>query len=125
MVRSPESPVLTISGLIKDVGPLASLDGKMLRVVSGLSLVAERGQVTALLGANGAGKTTTIECAQGLQKRTGGSISLLGQDPGYGRRRTPRPRRRDAAGRRPAAVGPAHPPAAAHRRHVPGPVAGG
>ncbi|WOH16829.1 ABC transporter ATP-binding protein [Paenarthrobacter sp. GOM3] len=80
-MRSPDSPVLTIDGLIKDVGPLASRDGKMLRVVSGLSLVAERGQVTALLGANGAGKTTTLECAQGLQKRTGGSISLLGEDP--------------------------------------------
>ncbi|MCU1519042.1 MAG: transporter [Pseudarthrobacter sp.] len=53
----------------------------MLRVVSGVSLVAERGQVTALLGANGAGKTTTIECAQGLQPRSGGTISLLGQDP--------------------------------------------
>lgn len=80
-MRSPESPALTISGLVKDVGPLASLDGKMLRVVSGVSLTAERGQVTALLGANGAGKTTTIECAQGLQKRTAGSIRLLGQDP--------------------------------------------
>jgi ABC-2 type transport system ATP-binding protein len=54
----------------------------MLRVVSGVSLTAERGQVTALLGANGAGKTTTIECAQGLQARSGGTISLLGQDPG-------------------------------------------
>jgi ABC-2 type transport system ATP-binding protein len=53
----------------------------MLRVVGGISLVAERGQVTALLGANGAGKTTTLECAQGLQKRSGGTISLLGQDP--------------------------------------------
>ena len=81
MVRSPHSPVLSISGLIKDVGPLASLDGQMLRVVSGVSLIAERGQVTALLGANGAGKTTTLECAQGLQKRTGGTITLLGQDP--------------------------------------------
>ncbi|MFJ5956204.1 ABC transporter ATP-binding protein [Paenarthrobacter sp. NPDC092416] len=80
-MRSPDSPVLTIDGLIKDVGPLASLDGKMLRVVSGLSLMAERGQITALLGANGAGKTTTLECAQGLQKRTGGDISLLGADP--------------------------------------------
>ncbi len=80
-MRSPESPVLSISGLVKDVGPLPTLDGKMLRVVSGLSLVAERGQITALLGANGAGKTTTIECAQGLQKRTSGSISLLGEDP--------------------------------------------
>lgn len=53
----------------------------MLRVVSGVSLTAGAGQVTALLGANGAGKTTTLECAQGLQKRSGGSISLLGQDP--------------------------------------------
>lgn len=53
----------------------------MLRVVNGVSLVAERGQVTALLGANGAGKTTTIECAQGLQRRSGGSVSLLGHDP--------------------------------------------
>jgi ABC-2 type transport system ATP-binding protein len=53
----------------------------MLRVVSGVSLIAERGQVTALLGANGAGKTTTIECAQGLQARTGATISLLAQDP--------------------------------------------
>ncbi|MGG6380969.1 ABC transporter ATP-binding protein [Paenarthrobacter sp. NEAU-H11] len=80
-MRSPQSPVLSINGLIKDVGPLSSLDGKMLRVVGGISLVAERGQVTALLGANGAGKTTTLECAQGLQKRSGGSITLLGQDP--------------------------------------------
>ncbi|WP_104045513.1 ABC transporter ATP-binding protein [Arthrobacter sp. ZGTC412] len=80
-MRSPQSPVLSISGLVKDVGPLASLDGKMLRVVSGVSLVAQRGQVTALLGANGAGKTTTLECAQGLQKRSGGDISLLGRDP--------------------------------------------
>jgi ABC-2 type transport system ATP-binding protein len=54
----------------------------MLRVVTDVSLIAGRGEVTALLGANGAGKTTTIECAQGLQKRTGGTISLLGQDPG-------------------------------------------
>jgi len=81
-VRSPKSPVLAIDGLVKDVGPLPTLDGRMLRVVSGVSLVAGRGEVTALLGANGAGKTTTIECAQGLQKRTGGTISLLGQDPG-------------------------------------------
>ena len=81
-MRSPKSPVLAISGLVKDVGPLPTLDGRMLRVVSDVSLVAGRGEVTALLGANGAGKTTTIECAQGLQKRSGGSISLLGQDPG-------------------------------------------
>jgi ABC-2 type transport system ATP-binding protein len=74
-------PALVVDGLIKDVGPIAALDGKMKRIISGISLTAHRGQVTALLGANGAGKTTTIECAQGLQRRNGGTISLLGEDP--------------------------------------------
>ncbi len=80
-VRKTDSPALEISGLIKDVGPLPALDGRMKRIVSNVSLKAHFGSVTALLGANGAGKTTTIECAQGVQSRTGGSISLLGQDP--------------------------------------------
>ncbi len=75
------APALEISGLIKDVGPLPAMDGRMKRIVSNISLKAHFGAVTALLGANGAGKTTTIECAQGLQKRTGGHISLLGHDP--------------------------------------------
>ncbi|MFC8304721.1 ABC transporter ATP-binding protein [Specibacter sp. NPDC057265] len=75
------APALVISGLIKDVGPLAALDGRMKRIVSNISMDAHFGAVTALLGANGAGKTTTIECAQGLQHRTGGHISLLGEDP--------------------------------------------
>jgi ABC-2 type transport system ATP-binding protein len=80
---SPPAPdaALVISGLVKDVGPIAALDGRMKRIVSNISLQARFGEVTALLGANGAGKTTTIECAQGLQNRTGGSISLLGRDP--------------------------------------------
>ncbi|MGG5172589.1 ABC transporter ATP-binding protein [Pseudarthrobacter sp. J1738] len=78
---SEAPPVLIIDSLIKDVGPVPALDSKMMRVVAGLSMQARAGEVTALLGANGAGKTTTLECAQGLQKRTGGSITVLGQDP--------------------------------------------
>jgi ABC-2 type transport system ATP-binding protein len=80
-VLNSDTPALVIDGLIKDVGPIAALDGRMKRIISGISLSAHRGQVTALLGANGAGKTTTIECAQGLQKRDGGTITLLGEDP--------------------------------------------
>ncbi|WP_394940870.1 ABC transporter ATP-binding protein [Psychromicrobium sp. YIM B11713] len=75
------SPALVIDGLVKDVGPVPALDGRMKRVISDLSLTAHFGQVTVLLGSNGAGKTTTLECAQGLQNRQGGTISLLGQDP--------------------------------------------
>lgn len=77
----PSSPAVEVSGLVKDFGPVSSLDGKMIRVLDGVSLTAEKGRVTALLGANGAGKTTTLECAQGLQKPSGGSVRLLGEDP--------------------------------------------
>ena len=53
----------------------------VVHAVDGLSLTARHGEVTALLGPNGAGKTTTLECAQGLQRPTGGTVRLLGQDP--------------------------------------------
>src|SRR5438128_532107 len=78
-----DEPCLTIKGLIKDCGPVAGLDGKMIRVLAGVDFSARRGAVTALLGANGAGKTTTLECAQGLQAINGGEVLLLGQNP-YG-----------------------------------------
>lgn len=51
------------------------------RVVDALSLVARRGEVTAVLGPNGAGKTTTIECCEGLRAPDGGSVRVLGLDP--------------------------------------------
>ncbi|WP_241521711.1 ABC transporter ATP-binding protein [Arthrobacter pityocampae] len=75
------SPALEIDGLVKDFGPVGALDGRMVRVLDGVSLRAERGAVTVLLGANGAGKTTTLECAQGLQRADGGRVRLLGEDP--------------------------------------------
>ena len=75
------TPALEIEGLIKDFGPIASLDGRMVRVLDGVRLRADHGKVTVLLGANGAGKTTTLECAQGLQRADGGSVRLLGEDP--------------------------------------------
>lgn len=79
MPSSP--PALEVRGLIKDFGPVPALDGKMVRVLDGVSLRADAGRVTALLGPNGAGKTTTLECAQGLQKPSAGSVRLLGSTP--------------------------------------------
>jgi ABC-2 type transport system ATP-binding protein len=62
-----------IEALIKRYGETAALDG--------LSLTAERGQVTALLGPNGAGKTTTIEICEGFRGADGGVVRVLGLDP--------------------------------------------
>jgi ABC-2 type transport system ATP-binding protein len=49
--------------------------------VRGIDLEVERGEVFAFLGPNGAGKTTTVEILEGYRKRTGGGVSVLGEDP--------------------------------------------
>lgn len=49
-------------------------------VLHGLSLSAEAGQITALVGANGAGKTTLMRCLAGLLPPSEGRITLAGED---------------------------------------------
>jgi branched-chain amino acid transport system ATP-binding protein len=58
-------------------------DGVIL-VLRGVSLAAEEGRITTLLGANGAGKTTTLKAISGLLHAergevTKGSVELDGQ----------------------------------------------
>lgn len=50
------------------------------RVVDGVSLFVEQGEVVGLLGANGAGKTTTFYMMTGLEQAENGRIFLNGQD---------------------------------------------
>lgn len=50
------------------------------RVVDGVTLFVEQGEVVGLLGANGAGKTTTFYMMTGLERPEHGRIFLNGQD---------------------------------------------
>ena len=43
-----------------------------------VSFTAERGQITAVLGANGAGKTTLLRTISGLTKPKDGSVRFIG-----------------------------------------------
>ena len=52
-----------------------------LKAVDGVSFSVKEGEVFALLGPNGAGKTTLIEILEGLRKRDGGAVKVLGLDP--------------------------------------------
>ena len=67
------APAVEVSGLVKHYGRTAA--------VAGLSLQAERGQVTAILGPNGAGKTTTVEICEGYRRPDEGIVRVLGLDP--------------------------------------------
>ncbi len=62
-----------ISSLKKHYGDIKAVDG--------ISFTVKQGEVFGLLGPNGAGKTTTIEILEGLRKREGGDVKVLGLDP--------------------------------------------
>jgi ABC-2 type transport system ATP-binding protein len=66
--------------VIDVVGLRMSYDG--FDAVRGIDLQVRRGEVFAFLGPNGAGKTTTVEIMEGYRRRTGGSVLVLGEDPG-------------------------------------------
>jgi ABC-2 type transport system ATP-binding protein len=51
--------------------------------VRGIDLEVRQGEIFAFLGPNGAGKTSTVEILEGYRKRTGGEVSVLGEDPAH------------------------------------------
>lgn len=51
------------------------------RVLDGIDLRVERGEIVALLGPNGAGKSTTLEVLEGFRVPQSGTVRVLGQDP--------------------------------------------
>lgn len=67
------NPVLVIDQLVVERG------GR--RIVNGLSLTLAAGEIYALLGGNGAGKSTTLFAILGFLARSGGVLTIGGQDP--------------------------------------------
>ena len=65
--------ILEVTNLRKTYGSTVAVDD--------VSFSVEEGEVFGILGPNGAGKTTTVECIEGLRRRDGGQIRVLGHDP--------------------------------------------
>lgn len=66
-------PVISIKSLTKSYGSL--------KVVKGISLTINNGEIFAILGPNGAGKTTTVEILEGFRTADSGEISVLNTNP--------------------------------------------
>jgi ABC-2 type transport system ATP-binding protein len=65
--------VIEVEGLRKAYGSHVAVDG--------ISFEVYEGEIFGMVGPNGAGKTTTIECLEGLRRRDGGMVRVLGMDP--------------------------------------------
>jgi len=68
-----DGPAVVAEGLHKAYGAR--------RILGGVSLRVERGELVALLGPNGAGKTTTVEILEGYRRADAGTVRVLGLDP--------------------------------------------
>jgi ABC-2 type transport system ATP-binding protein len=66
--------VITVADLRKSYGRV--------QAVREVSFAVCEGEILALLGPNGAGKTTTLEILEGFRTRDGGTVRVLGLDPG-------------------------------------------
>jgi ABC-2 type transport system ATP-binding protein len=69
---------ITVNGLRKTYGAVEA--------VRGIDFEVGVGEVFGLLGPNGAGKTTTVEILEGYRPRDGGTVDVLGHDPGASER---------------------------------------
>lgn len=69
-----EGTVLNVTDLRKVYGDLVAVDG--------VSFAVHRSEIFGLLGPNGAGKTTILECLEGIRQADGGTMEVLGVDPG-------------------------------------------
>ncbi|MGH3321559.1 MAG: ABC transporter ATP-binding protein [Streptosporangiaceae bacterium] len=68
----PDAATLHIDGLVAAYGPVRALDG--------VSLTAEGGSITAVLGANGAGKTTLLRTISGFVRPLAGYVRISGRE---------------------------------------------
>ena len=52
----------------------------LIKAVKGVSFEVNRGEIVALIGANGAGKTTIMHALNGIIPKSGGTVTLDGED---------------------------------------------
>jgi ABC-2 type transport system ATP-binding protein len=69
----PPPPLLRVESAFSSYGPR--------RVLQGLTLSLQAGEILVLLGPNGAGKSTLVKAMSGRLKLDGGSILVAGLDP--------------------------------------------
>src|SRR3954449_534344 len=72
----PITPAIELIGVSKR---FRSPDGSIFTALSDVDLTVERGQFCAVVGPSGCGKSTTLTLVSGLERPSGGMVSLHGR----------------------------------------------
>lgn len=72
---APPPPLVRLRGVTKDY----HIEGKALRVLQGLSLEVESGEIVVIVGSSGAGKSTLLHVIGGLDEATSGEVEIAGR----------------------------------------------
>jgi putative ABC transport system ATP-binding protein len=76
-VRAPaKTPVITASGLTLSLGQ----GDAAVEILRGIDLIVPKGQTLALLGPSGSGKSSLMAVLSGLERASGGALSVAGED---------------------------------------------
>jgi len=67
-----DSPVIELSGLVKQFNGRVVLDG--------INLTVRRGETLVIMGASGCGKSTLLRCLIGAHRPDAGTVKLFGKD---------------------------------------------
>jgi lipoprotein-releasing system ATP-binding protein len=78
-IRSSAHPVITVTALRKEFTS-AKGEGGPLRVLRGLNLTINAGEILAIVGASGAGKSTLLHIVGTLDRPTTGTVTYEGMD---------------------------------------------
>ncbi|MFE2727311.1 ABC transporter ATP-binding protein [Kitasatospora sp. NPDC059327] len=70
------APVLELTGVVKEFGA----QGAPLRILHGIDLTVDHGELVALVGPSGSGKSTMLSLIGTLDRPTAGSLRFEGQD---------------------------------------------
>ena len=81
----PPHELPALDGRLRTGGPLLTCEGVQVaydkvKVLFGVDMVVEEGEIVALLGTNGAGKSTLLKAISGLIDPAGGRITFDGRD---------------------------------------------
>jgi len=68
--RENHQPIIVVKNLHKSFGNL--------KVLNGIDLIVNRGEVVSLIGASGSGKSTLLRCLNRLETITGGAVTIDG-----------------------------------------------